>query len=174
MNTKNESNEMKAAAELTTEEMKEMIQAVAQKLGHPPNVAELEEHTPLKHWLIRKRFGSHTAALNACGISYRIQRHRIPMEGLFKEWAGVVRQIKKIPTMLEFEQITNHSIHPYQRRFGLWTRVPDVMRQYVKTRGLTEEWQDVMELIRVYYSDCDNAAYARKAYQRLPASCHED
>lgn len=167
MNTENERNETKAAAELTTEEMKEMIQAVAQKLGHPPSVAELEEHTPLRHWLIRKRFGSHTTALLACGISYRVQRHRVPMEELFMEWAAVVRQIKKVPTMLEFEQVTDHSVHPYQRRFRLWSRVADVMREYAKARGLTEEWQDVMEIIRVYYADTDNAC-ARK---RTTSAC---
>ncbi|HET9284298.1 MAG TPA: hypothetical protein VFR24_20290 [Candidatus Angelobacter sp.] len=163
MNIENEQNTTKAATELTTEEMKEMIQALAQRLGHPPNVAELEEHTPLRHWLIRKRFGSHTSALLACGILYRVQRHRVPMEDLFMEWAGVVRQLKKIPTMLEFEQATNNSVHPYQRRFRLWSRVADAMREYAKARGLTEEWQDVIEIIRLYYADTDNSC-ARKRF----------
>lgn len=153
--------ETKSPAQMTSEEVKEMIRALAEKLGHPPSIKELEQHTPLRRRYIRSRFGSLTSAFQECGISYQISRVRIPIEQLFLDWAGAVRQMKKVPTITEFAQVTKLSVHPYHRRFRRWSMVPDAMRDYMKVNGLAEEWADVMDAIRVHYDDTDTAP-ARK------------
>src|SRR5262249_50635044 len=82
---------------MTKEEAMAAIVACAEKLGHAPSLAELREHTGLtKEWLA-PRFGSYKQALEACGLE-RKGIGKAEMGALFRDWAGIVRRLKKIPT----------------------------------------------------------------------------
>lgn len=134
----------------TKEEMIGMIQELARQLGHSPSLQELETNSPLRRWHIRRRFGNMVTAWRECGIERRRTTLRTPTHELFLEWAGVVRQMKKLPSCKEFETFGRITVHPYQRRFGRWSRVPAAMEAYAKAKGLESEWADVMEVVREF------------------------
>jgi hypothetical protein len=133
---------------LTKEEMKAMVVELAEKLGYSPSMPEIEHFTLLRRRLIRRSFGNLNGLLRECGLGARPSTQRVPIKRLFTEWAGVVRQLQKIPSITEFETITKKTVHCFQRRFLRWTRVPSAMWDYAKAEGLEEEWADVLELIR--------------------------
>jgi hypothetical protein len=130
-----------------------MIREAAEKLGHAPSSSELEELTIVRRWHIRRIFGSYAWALHECGLLPRYNGQRIPLELLFKEWATVVRKLKKIPSIAEFNETSKYTTGPFQRRFLHWRRVPDAMQAFAKKHGLEAEWQDVMEMIRRFHGD---------------------
>jgi hypothetical protein len=59
----------------------------------------------------------------------------------------VVRKLKKLPTVFEYEQNSSYSEKPLTTRFGLWAQVPSALKLYAEKHGLVGEWRDVMELI---------------------------
>lgn len=170
MSAENENKESKPTTQMTKEEMKTMIRELAEKLGHQPNLVELQEHTPLRHWLIRKRFGNFTWALRECGLTGdRYKTQRIPMESLFTDWAEVARKLGHIPSIGDFERTAGYRVDRFQRRFKQWSRVPSAMRDYAQTKGLEQEWQDVMELIQEHFEeDAVTAGCRQPASTRKP------
>jgi hypothetical protein len=71
----------------------------------------------------------------------------ISTDELFAEWARITRELKKIPSMKEFEDASKYTVGPYQRRFRHWSRVPEGMDDYMRKRALGKEWPDVLSLI---------------------------
>jgi Homing endonuclease associated repeat len=134
---------------MTKEEILTAIREVAEKLGHPPTFSQLEDMTAMRRRHIRKHFGNYLWALQECGLTSRFNSRRIPEEMLFLEWARVVRKLKKIPSIVEFEGASQYTVGPYQRRCRHWTRVPEAMRDFAKTHDCEGDWQDVMDLIRL-------------------------
>src|SRR5882724_3433423 len=58
--------------------------------------------------------------------------------------------VKKFPSKADYEHLGKHSDTPLKSRFGSWSQVPRYLRRYMEEQGLTEEWKDVMALIREY------------------------
>jgi hypothetical protein len=133
---------------MTREEVLTTIREMAEKLGHPPTFAELEVMTPLRRRAIRKHFGSYTWALREAGLGNRYHANLIPTDQLFMEWAVVARRLKKVPSMKEFEDASEFTVGPFQRRFRHWTSVPEAMADYARKHALDDEWRDVMDVIR--------------------------
>jgi hypothetical protein len=69
------------------------------------------------------------------------------MKALFADWAGVVRRLKKCPTLADYELHSKYSPRPLVRRFGYWVNVPAGMLEHAKKEGLESEWEDVMEMV---------------------------
>lgn len=133
---------------MTREEILTAIREVAEKLGHPPTFPQLEDMTPMRRRDIRRHFRSFTGALEESGVGVGDNCRRIPDEALFVEWATIARNLKKLPSITQFDDRSKYTVGPYQSRFRHWSRVPEKMREYARTHGLMDEWQDVMELIR--------------------------
>ncbi|HZS26661.1 MAG TPA: hypothetical protein VFB76_05490 [Candidatus Angelobacter sp.] len=146
----------------TKEEMIGMIQELAKQLGHSPSLQDLEMHSPLRRWHIRRGFGSLVGAWRECGIARGRTTLPTPTHELFLEWAGMVRQMGKLPTCKEFETFGQMTIRPYQRRFGRWSKVPAAMEAHAKKNGLESEWADVMEMI------CEFTAREQQAAEGKP------
>jgi hypothetical protein len=133
---------------MTREEILTAIREVAEKLGHPPTFPQLEDMTPMRRRDIRRHFRSFTGALEESGVGVGDNCRRIPDEALFEEWATIARKLKKLPSITQFDDRSKYTVAPYQGRFRHWSRVPEKMREYARTHGLMEEWQDVMEMIQ--------------------------
>jgi len=133
---------------MTREEVVTIIKTLAEKLGHSPSMHELESMTELRRGTVRRCFGTYTWALRECGLGPKNRPQRIPTEKLFAEWTAAVRKLKKVPSMKEFEEVSEITVGPYQREFRTWSRVPEGLAEYASKHGLMEEWQDVMEVIR--------------------------
>ena len=134
---------------MNREEALAVLRELAKRLGHPPSFGELEDQTTLRTRHIRRFFGNYTRALRECGLGSRANTGlRIPMELLFEDWATVVRKLKKIPSITEYQARSKYTWHPFHRRFGRWSRVPEAMREHAREHGLENAWRDVLELIR--------------------------
>jgi hypothetical protein len=145
---------------MTKEQLMAAIAEVADKLGHVPSHAELMRSGKVNGRQIVKHFGTYTRALRACNLERSTGGKKLPLEKLFLDWARVVRELKKIPSKAEFAHLGKHSDTPLKTRFGTWGQVPRYLRRYMEEQGLTEEWKDVMELIREYEQGRDGMEMA--------------
>lgn len=137
---------------MTKQEIMEVIQECAKKLKHVPTFTELVQMTALSHKQIRKHFGGYPRALLECNLEPKeIGRgaHKLALEKLFADWAGVVQKLKKLPTVSEYEMLSKHTSTPLLRRFGTWQQVPHRLKQFAEKHGLAEEWKAELELVPV-------------------------
>jgi Homing endonuclease associated repeat len=129
------------------QEVMAAILACAEKLGHVPSVPDLMKHERIDRTEIRKHFGNYRHALEECKLEVPEWGRRVEIDRLFQDWAGVVRKLKKLPTLFEYERLGKYSGRPLRRRFGSWLSVPEGMKLYAEERGLAGEWMDVLELV---------------------------
>jgi hypothetical protein len=123
------------------------ILACTEKLGRVPSIPELVKLERLDRVEIRKHFGNYTAALEVCNLEIPERGRKLEMSRLFEDWAGVVRKLKKLPSVFEYEQNSRYTEKPLSSRFGTWAQVPGALKMYAEQQGLAEEWRDVMELV---------------------------
>jgi hypothetical protein len=132
---------------MTKEEIIAAIRECAEKLGHAPSLPELRANISISHRTMRKSFGSYSRALEACGLERQGAGFQLAMKPLFMEWAGLVRRLGKVPTILDYEEHSRYSVRPLITRFGSWTRVPLGLQQYAQREGIQDEWKDVLNVI---------------------------
>jgi hypothetical protein len=145
---------------MSKDQLMAAIGEVTDKLGHVPSHAELMRSGKVSGRQIVKHFGTYTRALRACNLERSTGGKKLPLEKLFLDWARVVRELKKIPSKAEYEHMGKHSDTPLKTRFGSWGQVPRYLRRYMEEQGLTEEWKDVMALIREYEQGQDGMEMA--------------
>ena len=135
---------------VTREEMIAAIQECATKLGHVPSFPEVQFATKITTRMMRMNFGNYSRTLEACGLEREGAGFRVSMRTLFVDWAGIVRKLGKIPTIMEYTLHSKFSVQPFMGRFKGWMRVPEAMHLYARREGLAEEWKDVMDIIATY------------------------
>ena len=145
---------------MTKEQLMAAITGVTETLGHVPSYAELMKTGKVSGRQIVKHFATYTRALRACNLERVCGGNKLPLERLFQDWARVVRTLKKIPSRAEFAHLGQHSDTPLKTRFGSWGRVPRYLRRYIEEQGRTEEWKDVLEIIRQYEAGQDGMEMA--------------
>jgi hypothetical protein len=132
---------------MTKEEVIAAVQECATKLGHAPSMAEFRKATTIGKGHIRKHFGTFGQLLETSGLEARGSGHMVEMKALFADWAGIVRRLKKCPTLADYELHSKYSPRPLVRRFGFWVNVPTGMLEYAKKEGLERDWEDVLEIV---------------------------
>jgi hypothetical protein len=132
---------------MTKEEVIAAVTECATKLGRAPSMAEFRKATAIGKGHVRKHFGTFGQLLEASGLEARGSGHLVEMKALFADWAGVVRRLKKCPTLADYELHSKYSPRPLVRRFGYWVNVPAGMLEHAKKEGLESEWEDVMEMV---------------------------
>jgi hypothetical protein len=60
------------------------------------------------------------------------------------DWAGVARELGRLPTHKEFKLRGKHDPSTFRSRFGAWSQVPEAFRGFA---GSTQEWSDVAALL---------------------------
>ena len=133
---------------MTREEVMNVIRELAEKLGHTPSRSELQKNTNVTRRQIRTHFGSYVQALRECELERAAGGYKLEMETLFRDWARVVRTLKKIPSMIEYEHLSKYSVTPLTNRFRNWGRVSQGLKEYADRLGWSEEWADVLEIVR--------------------------
>jgi hypothetical protein len=123
------------------------IMKCAEELEHAPSQTELTKLTNVSRRQIRRYFGSYTGALRECGLQRHGGGYRVELEDLFRDWAGIVRKLGKLPSLSEYEYVSSYSHTPLTSRYGGWTKVPAAMKQFAEKHGLAEEWSDVLKII---------------------------
>jgi HNH endonuclease len=132
---------------VTKEEVVAAILACNEKLGHVPRAMELWKHAGLNRREVKRHFGTYRRALDECKLEGNNCGRKVEMESLFRDWAGVARKLKKIPTLFEYEEMSKYSARPLRNRFGGWARIPEAMKLYAEAQGLAAGWEDVLELV---------------------------
>jgi hypothetical protein len=135
---------------MTREEVIATIQEAARELGHTPSLAELTEKQKLSTWALRKTFGHYAAALKACGLERIGHGYKADMKDLFEDWARLVRQLGKAPSLIEYEASAKYSTAPLVRRFGGWTHVAPGLLRYATEHDMEAEWKDELDMVRSY------------------------
>lgn len=136
---------------MTKEEVIAAINTCTAKLGRAPSSTELKRFANLTKYEIRKTFGTHAKALDACGLEAHGPGYEVKAKTLFLEWASVVRGMGKVPTMEEYEKRSRFSVRPLIRHAGSWTRVPLLMMEMAKKEGIEGEFKDVLDVIATHY-----------------------
>jgi hypothetical protein len=142
---------------MTKQEIRETIVACAAQLKHVPSLDEVVKLTPVSHRQIVKNFGGYINALRNTGMELKSivgRGHCVPMEKLFADWAGIVKKLKKLPSMSQYHQFSRYSPYPLMRRFGTWCQVPHGLKRFAETHGLATKWKRELALVE--------AASARK------------
>ncbi|HEY2361313.1 MAG TPA: hypothetical protein VGK36_09375 [Candidatus Angelobacter sp.] len=134
------------------EEVITQIQECAKKLGHCPSIPELGAKAKISISVLRKLFGTYAQALLECGLERQGPGYQVDPMHLFTEWAEMVRKLKEIPTMAEYSLRSKHSPRPLLGRFGSWKNVPKGLKFFAEQEGLTNDYEDVLEVIRMYYT----------------------
>jgi hypothetical protein len=132
---------------MTQEEVIAAVQECATKIGHAPSMAEFRKAMAIGKGHVRKHFGTFGQLLEASGLEARGSGHMVEMKAFFADWAGVVRRLKKCPTLADYELHSKYSPRPLVRRFGFWVNVPAGMLEYAKKEELEREWEDVLEMV---------------------------
>ncbi|HET9284912.1 MAG TPA: hypothetical protein VFR24_23420 [Candidatus Angelobacter sp.] len=132
------------------EEIMTIIKDLATKLGHVPSVKELTQQTRVTRRQIRNNFGTYMRALKDCDLSRNGGGHKVGMDPLFRDWARVVRELQKIPSITDYEQLSQYSMTPLKTRFRRWDQIPEGLHEYAHERGWAEEFKDVLEIIEAH------------------------
>jgi hypothetical protein len=136
---------------MTKEEVIAAINECAARLGHAPTSTELRRYVNVNKYDIRKTFGTHVKALDACGMEAHGAGYEVKLKTLFLGWAEVVRGLGKVPTMEEYDKRSKNSVRPLIRRAGSWTRVPLLMMEFAKREGLEGEFEDVLDIVAAHF-----------------------
>ena len=134
---------------MTRQEVRAAIVALAEKLKQVPTIAELMKHAGIDRPEIRKHFGNYKQALEECNLEVPERGRKVEIDRLFLDWVEVVRALKKIPTVWEYERRSKYSARPLTRCAGSWNMVAERMKLYAEEHGLDGEFRDVMELIEL-------------------------
>ena len=132
---------------VTRQELIAAILECTEKLGGVPTIPELKKSTGIDRVEIRKHFGNYKDALKECNLEVPERGRKLEIGRLFRDWVEVVRKLKKLPTVFEYEENGSYSEKPLSTRFGAWSQVPGALKLYAEKHGLAGEWRDVMELI---------------------------
>lgn len=131
----------------TKEEILAAILKCAKKLGHPPGFDDLAYSTGVTRHTMRKLFGTHIRALQACGLQGRFNKRKLLMKDLFRDWATVAREVKRVPSSVEYIRLGGYSKSAFMTRFKAWGEVPPAFKRYVEEKREVEKWKDVLEMI---------------------------
>jgi len=134
---------------MTRQEVRAAILALAEKLKQVPTIPELMKHAGIDRPEIRKYFGNYKQALEECNLEVPERGRKIELDRLFLDWAEVVRALKKIPTVFEYERRSKYSSRPLTRCAGSWNMVAERMKLYAEEHGLEGEYRDVLELVEL-------------------------
>jgi hypothetical protein len=163
-NTANEN----VARKFSKEEIIAAIKECAAELGRAPSRTELLRVIPLKPTHIDRQFGGYMNALRASGLDREGCGIPVTLDNLFHDWARVVREIGKVPTVLEYDQKSNYSQNPLRHRYGSWNLVPAGMMQYAREKGLEQQWADVLEIAEKRCQEGPRRGYHSRLPSELP------
>jgi hypothetical protein len=165
--TSKKTNKKMPKQSMTKEEIMSAITTCAKGLGRVPSLTELQRTSKVTEKAIRKHFGKYSWALRDCKLRTEGDSRKADMPDLFRDWATVARQLKKVPSVLEYTHLGNYSETPLRMRFGSWKHVPYGLKQYAEKHGLAEEWKDVLELITANDKKAEGSMMQEQGEQSL-------
>jgi len=93
---------------------------------------------------IFRYFPKWSDALDAAGFKFDPYNQKIPPADFFSDWVQVARAKGRIPTRNEYKLEGSYSATVFERKFGPWSSLPHVFRQFAADKP---ECADVLDLI---------------------------
>jgi HNH endonuclease len=152
---------------VSREEIITAVKECTAKLGRAPGADEFRVTMQVRRHLIRKHFSTYTQLLAECGMERHGSGAPLTLERLFEDWAGMARNLGKIPTATDYDRHGNYSCRAYMNRFKYWKQVPACMLAFMVEKGLGREWQDVQKLIAEHLK----MSLAEATKYKLPSGC---
>lgn len=147
---------------MSKEEMIAAVQKCAVKLERTPRLEDLRTAANINSYKVRMRFGNYMQLLAEAGLDATGQGHPVQQHALFLDWAEIVRKLKKIPTIVQYEQQSKYSVRPLAARYQGWRKVAAGMRDYLIENRLEVEWDDVMKVITEHLDPAAKDSIFRK------------
>jgi Homing endonuclease associated repeat len=138
---------------MSRDEVIAVIKKAAEELGHVPSMGELKKSGKLPLHAIRKNFGHYVTALEACGLERTGHGYKVSTGALFLDWIRLVRQLRKVPSLVEYEAMGKYSTGPYAKRFGGWLQVAPGLMRFALDQKLEAEWNPELEIVKAYLED---------------------
>lgn len=102
------------------------MQRLAEELGRPPTVREMNELGDYSHMLYVRQYGSWTDAIEAAGFKPRNSGRRdIPEEELLDGIKKLTQKLGRPPTAPEMKERGEYTPQTYSNRFGSWAGARD-------------------------------------------------
>ena len=147
---------------MTKEEIITAVRECAAKLERTPRLEVLRTAANINSYKVRMRFGNYMQLLAEAGLDATGQGHPVEQRALFLDWAEIVRSLKKIPTIVQYEQQSKYSVRPLAGRYNGWRNVAAGMHDYLIENRLEVEWDDVMKVIMDHLHPAENDSIFRK------------
>lgn len=104
---------------ISKQDLIDELQRLADVLGHPPTIDELQEHGQFSSGPYQNRFGSWSDALEAAGFEAQATS-RLSREKLIEDLQQFADKLGHPPTLQEQKEQGPHSHTVYYDRFGSW------------------------------------------------------
>lgn len=156
-----------AKTPVSKEQIKTAILACVRKLGRAPRSDEFSKMTGISRYFVQKQFSRFNRALEMCGVKPSGERSKTPLGDLLCEWAGVVRKLNTLPTVVQFRTLGPRTEGPLRSRFNSWHQIGRAFREHVKEVGRVREWRDVLEIIAAHNSPRHRAFLRNSGKPRL-------
>ncbi len=128
----------------TAEEVLDAIRRCARELGRVPSRHEFKSQSGITEYWVVQHYGSWRDAQRAAGLEPHTSNIKLTDEELLVDWAGVVREHRRIPTRDHYRRDGKFSPGVFEKRFGPWSGLPRKFREFAKDKP---EWIDVVTLL---------------------------
>ena len=132
---------------MTKQEIISAVLECAERLGHTPSHVELLKHAGVSRKAVRRHFANYGALLAECKLAGTGSGYKAALEDVFRDWARLVRELGKLPSIAEYTLKSRFSVRPLVLRFGTWSNAPYGLKQFAEEQGWAEEWKDVLALV---------------------------
>src|SRR5438270_4344223 len=126
----------------TEDEVIAAVKKAAEELGRAPTLDWLLKYEKVSKYSIRKHFSDFRKCLEAAGLYYHRQGYELNDKELFTDWAGVVRLLGKVPSIVDYRAHGHYSDRPMNRRFRAWSNLPAGMPECARKEGQEEGGKD--------------------------------
>src|SRR5690349_6303359 len=98
---------------MTKEEVIAAVVKCATNLGRVPTREELITSGVVKRGDMRRNFGTYERLLRECQLERAEGYRKVDTERLFRDWGRVARQLRKLPTIQQYEELGQYSVRPF-------------------------------------------------------------
>jgi len=130
-----------AKRSLTRDQILDAIKRTASELGKRPSRPVFIGHTGISEYQVLKHFPNWNSAVEAAGLEPDTTNVQIDDDELLRDWGRLVRELRQIPTRVQYRHYGKFSPGSFEHHFGPWSRLPDTFREFAVDK---DEWNDVL------------------------------
>lgn len=129
---------------LDKNEILDAIRRAARDLGKRPSRAAFIAHSGISEHKILNHFPNWNSAVTAAGLRPDTSNVEIDDSVLLEDYGRLVRQLRQIPTRVQYRHHGQFSTGSFDHHFGPWSKMPDKFREFAQGKA---EWDDVLALL---------------------------